>query len=111
MRSQSHSSSNLKSIVYVKFSHLFLTVRHHSFQPTQHCVKRSLRLTFPALKAKHVRLFHYLLAYLLPINPAVVITGTNLGTATAIAPAYGKPKAMFLTGRNTSKTTLVIKEI
>jgi len=43
-----------------------------------------------------------------------VITGTSedgIGAATAIALAYGKPKAIFLTGRNANKTAPVIKEI
>jgi short chain dehydrogenase len=56
----------------------------------------------------------HLLNHLLLTYPLVVITGTSqggIGAATATALAYGKPRALFVTGRNASKTEPVIKEI
>jgi NAD(P)-dependent dehydrogenase (short-subunit alcohol dehydrogenase family) len=49
-----------------------------------------------------------------PANNLVVITGPSAGSiggATALALAHGKPKTLFLTGRNLQKITPVIEEI
>lgn len=56
----------------------------------------------------------YLPTHIALNSSTVVITGTTaggIGAATAIALAHGKPRAIFLTGRNKSKTEPVIKAI